>query len=395
MKRLLIIDGFRGFFLIFMAVAHYDGLTQSILGKLNHHSLGWVEDAQGFVFISGLAAGLVYGGKFLRNPTLAAAFRLILARVRTIYSHQVALVVILLSAALLLGSMAPPDMEFYQDFPVSFTLSSLLLVSSSSNMGILPMYIFFLLATPFAFMALYRGQVVPYATVIVLLWLAAQTSLPGIVMYQMQLVLNDAGVPARFGLYFSLFAWQALFFSGLYVGFRMAQGKLDLGFLHQPQFRTTFFIALGAMASLAAYDLVVQRQLLGEEPIWRFVRRTDRSILSFVYVINFALDLFVIVWLVQVGGTDPAAWVRRLSEGVRWLFTRPFLTVLGQHSLHVFTFHILVYYVLATLMPLVELSSVGRAAVLVASVSSLYLAAFGHQWLQNREAERAVTADVR
>jgi hypothetical protein len=80
---------------------------------------------------------------------------------------------------------------------------------------------------------------------------------------------------------------------------------------------------------------------------------------------------------------------------VRWLFTRPFLTVLGQHSLHVFTFHILVYYVLATLMPLVELSSVGRAAVLVASVSSLYLAAFGHQWLQNREAERTVTADVR
>jgi hypothetical protein len=46
-------------------------------------------------------------------------------------------------------------------------------------------------------------------------------------------------------------------------------------------------------------------------------------------------------------------------------------------------------------MPLVELSSVGRAAVLVASVSSLYLAAFGHQCLQNREAERAVTADVR
>ncbi|MEO1294186.1 MAG: OpgC domain-containing protein, partial [Pseudomonadota bacterium] len=52
--RLPIIDGFRGFFLLFMMVIHTNDEVNSIIGKLNHHYFGWVENAQGFTFISGL-----------------------------------------------------------------------------------------------------------------------------------------------------------------------------------------------------------------------------------------------------------------------------------------------------------------------------------------------------
>ncbi len=64
-----------------MAVVHYDGLTDTLLGKIHQQFFGWVEDAQRFVFISGLVVGLVYGRQYLRTPSVAAMFGPIMARV--------------------------------------------------------------------------------------------------------------------------------------------------------------------------------------------------------------------------------------------------------------------------------------------------------------------------
>ncbi len=388
MGRLTVIDGFRGFFLLFMAVVHFGGLTDSLLAKINHHSFGFVEDAQGFVFVSGLMVGLVYGRKFLRAPSVARIARPLFDRVRTIYSHQVALILILLAAALALGAAAPRDLQPYVEAPATFALSSLLLVSSSAHMGILPMYMFFLLATPFAFRALHQGMVVPFFTVMAVLWLVAQTGIAGFAMYRLQLGLVDMGVPARFGLYFNSLGWQVLFFTGLYFGFRMAEGRLDLGFLREPQYRATFFIVLGAVVLLGLYDRVVEAQLLGRDGTRIFIAGTHRSNLSFVYPLAFALDLFLVVWLLQAGPRDPLPWVRKAAAWLRWVFTRPFLVLLGQHSLHVFSFHILVYYLLAVLMVRIEPSPMVREAILVLAVASLYLVVWG----RTRQQERAGAA---
>lgn len=393
--RLAIIDGFRGFFLLFMGVVHFNDVTRSILGRINHHALGFVEDAQGFVFISGLMVGLVYGRKFLRSPTLAEGCGPILARVRTIYAHQAGLIVMLLVAALLLGARAAGDLEPYQAAPQTFTISSLLLVSTSTHMGILPMYIFFMLITPFAFWMLRRDLVAPYVAIMLLAWLAAQTSLAGYLMHQLQLMLIASEIPARFGIYFSLLGWQVLFFSGLFFGFRMAQGRLDLSFLRGAQYRVTFFIVLAAIAGLAVYDTIITWDLLGQSHSDNFQARSPRSVLAFVYPIAFALDLFAVVWLLQAGRFDPARWIRRTAAALEWVFTRRFLVVLGQHSLHVFSFHIIVYYLLATALKDVELTSPARAGVLIAASASLYLAAYGHAWLQGQAAPSRSAANAR
>jgi hypothetical protein len=390
--RYTILDGFRGFFLLFMAVIHFNGPIGSWLANLHHQHFGWVEDAQGFVFISGMVVGMVYGRKFLKSPSVRAIYRPILERMRTIYSHQLGLVLILLAAALALGANAPPDFGPYQQAPATFTLSSLLLLSSSSNMGILPMYILFLLVTPFAFAMLHRRRVAPFFAIMALAWLSAQSSLYGWAVYQGQLALNEHGIPARFGLYFNLFGWQVLFFTGLYAGFRIAEDKLDLDFLRQAQWRWVFFLALGAFFVLGCYDVLVQTQTLGAEYSNRIMSRNDRSLLGAIYPFAFAIDLFIVVWLLQVGEEDRARWIRSLAVWLRWLFTRPWLVFLGQHSLHVFSFHILVYYLLVTVMPFFTLSQTGKTAVLIVSVASLYLSAHGHRWLVQREKAGAAVA---
>lgn len=389
MSRLTVIDGFRGFFLLFMGVFHFNTVLDTVIGKVNHHNLGWVEDAQGFVFISGLVVGPVYGRKHLRAGSLRESFRPILARVRTIYLHQLGLVLILLAAALVLGPLASRQLMPYVEAPVAFTIASLGLTTASGNMGILPMYIVFLFFVPFAFRMLQRGWDIPFALVLALGWMLGQS---GLAEFLADGVQGALGLPFRFALGFNLFSWQVLFFGGLWFGFRMACNRLDLSFLAQDQYRVAFLISAGAIVALAALDRIVGWNLIGGAFSQGFTEHTDRGQLAWIYPIAFLIDLFAIVWLMRVGITDRSRWIRALGKGLTWLFTRRALVFLGQHSLHVFSFHILIYYLLAQVIPGHDLSEGARTLILLVSVAALYLAAAfhaAHQAWDLRARERA------
>ncbi|PZQ49252.1 MAG: hypothetical protein DI556_11920 [Rhodovulum sulfidophilum] len=384
MRRFEILDGFRGFFLIFMAVAHFNGLLGSWLGRIHHKNFGWVEDAQGFVFISGLVAGLVYGRRFLAHPRVRDNIGLVFARARLLYTHQAGLILAGLLAALALGAFAPIDLKPYLDAPVTFTLGSLMLVSSSANMGILPMYMVFILITPFALKLLHREMIAPYFALVLLAWLGAQTSLTGKGMYALENFFIAEGIPARFGLFFNMLGWQALFFTGLFVGFRVAQGRFSLAFLDQAQYRVTFFIAVVGMALLGIFDLVVELRLLGDDYTARMVARSPRTVLGVVYPIAFLVDLFIVVWLLRNGAEDRVALIRKVSAGMNWLFTRPAFVLLGRHSLGVFTFHIVVYYALASLLAVYTPSAAGRELLLAAGIGLMFLFALSSDWWRER-----------
>jgi hypothetical protein len=394
MSRLLTIDGFRGFFLLFMGVVHFNYVTHSILGKINHHRFGWVQDAQGFVFISGLVVGLVYGKKYLRAPTIRAISAPVLNRVRTIYTHQVCLILILLTVALLLGVAAPPEMQAYVREPFAFTLSSVLLATASPQMGILPMYIFYLLVTPFAFHALARGYALPFVLAVVLSWLFAQTGLVEFGLAAFADWLQRFGIDLQFKIGFEAFAWQIFFFCGFYFGFQMARDKLDLRWMEEEQARVAFLMSIAAIVALGVFFRLVQDGWVSAEYSELYKQRDDRGLLTFIYPIAYALDLFAVVWMLRVGVTDRSRWIRGASRGLAWLFSRRLLVVLGQHSLHVFSWHILVYYALAIVVPPLDLSAASRSIILVAAVASLWIAAFGHAWLQDREKTRARLASA-
>ena len=79
--RITSIDGFRGMCLISMALEHFKTVLNShYVGDYTHHSLGFVDGASGFVSLSGLIIGLVFGKQMLNSPARAAAIRRSAAR---------------------------------------------------------------------------------------------------------------------------------------------------------------------------------------------------------------------------------------------------------------------------------------------------------------------------
>lgn len=390
--RYPIIDGFRGFFLLFMMIIHVNDVVDTVIGKLNHHYLGWVEDAQGFVFISGLVVGLVYGGILLRK-SYGAMQNAIWRRISTIYTHQAGLIAIFAAAGLAaLVTQTPAGiLGSYQGDPVAFVAASLMLVSASSHMGILPMYLYFMVLTPFALWALARGYGLPVLMVSALAWIFAQTGGLDVVETGAEAALASTGNPVRLGIFFNIFGWQALFFGGLYAGFLLAQGKLDLGWLQTPGAKVAALIGIAGIAGFALLDRLVYWDLISPEFTETMLTRANRQDFSPVHLINFVLDLYVVVWLLVAGRDCGAAWLVRLSAGMHWLFTRPALVFLGQHSLHVFSFHILWVYVLAVVFDAGPPSELMGTGLIVLSVALLYLPAWAHaQWMMWEKRQRVM-----
>lgn len=67
--RIQLIDGLRGYFLIMM-MTHLN-MVQPWLSAFSHHRLGFVEDAQGLVFLSGFVIALVYGRCFRKLRSMS------------------------------------------------------------------------------------------------------------------------------------------------------------------------------------------------------------------------------------------------------------------------------------------------------------------------------------
>jgi hypothetical protein len=70
---------------------------------------------------------------------------------------------------------------------------------------------------------------------------------------------------------------------------------------------------------------------------------------------------------------------------MRAVFSSRPLVILGQHSLHVFSYHLLLFYALSVVVPMIEPSAGQRVAILFAAVGSLWLAAHGHARMVARD----------
>lgn len=378
--RLTVIDGFRGIFLVFMMVIHANDILKTTFGKLNHHYFGWVEDAQGFVFMSGLVVGLAYGGRYLRHG-YAVMHNAIWARISTIYSHQLFLILLFLAIMLLyiaLGKTPPTVLSSYEREPMLFTTLSALLITGSAHMGILPMYIFFMMVTPFAMRLLNVQRYMIYAALSVGAWAVAQTRVTDALVTALEQALAATGHHVGLGIFFNVFGWQSLFFSGLLIGFLMASGRLNADFLRREEMRAFFFLCVGLFFFFGIYDRVVFDDWFGRTFSEMIKAETDRGNFSTIYVITFLVDLVIVVWLLGPGLDDRNAIVRSAARILRRTVTLPQLVFLGQHSLHVFSAHILMAYLLFFVFedgPPGQ--SLGTLLILLC-VCGLYLAAWLH-----------------
>lgn len=384
--RLTVIDGFRGIFLAFMMIVHANDILDTVIGKLNHHYFGWVEDAQGFVFMSGLVVGLVYGGRHLHHGYHIMR-KAIWARIRTIYSHQIFLIFLFLVAALIfaqLGHNPPNVLRPYESEPVLFPILSILLVAGSMHMGILPMYIFFMMVTPFSLRLLDQRRYMIYAAIIVACWALAQTQLTDQLVSAVEHILAKSGHRIGMGIFFNIFGWQVLFFGGLLIGFLMAAKRLKTDFLAGEEMRIVFYICIGLFFFFGVYDRIVFDDWFGAAFSETIKAETDRGNFTTIYPITFIVDLIIVVWLLGPGQSDRNSLIRGIAQALyRIVILRPFV-FLGQHSLHVFSAHIVIVYVLAAIYQNGPPGEIIGTLIILLCLGLLYVTA----WLHAKSVER-------
>lgn len=217
MKRYWEIDALRGLMLVLMTVTHLPTRLTDPLGQ----PFGFVSAAEGFVLLSAFVAGLVYS-RISRNQGVEAMRKAFWRRALKVYLSQAATLLFVFTVITAVGLHIDQPavknlLSFYLANPHEGFIYSLLLIYEPALLDILPMYIFFMLLSPwvlaFALRHGWVGVMVASAT----LWALAQF---GLSEWLYGLAVRHLGLPVPFHEMgaFNAFAWQFLWFSGLWIG---------------------------------------------------------------------------------------------------------------------------------------------------------------------------------
>jgi hypothetical protein len=341
MGRLTILDGLRGYFLVFMFLNHLTFTGGYLLVKINHDELGFVEGVQGFVFLSGLLAGLVHGQRALRRGFGAAASAM-WNRAAEIYAYALACVLIVL----LLQPLLPGSQLYWHpwlgDLSLSrtrYVASSALLLYQPDFLDILPQYIVYLLVAPPLLWLCLRGRWAWIAAGCIVLWLAVQLGahLPAAAAL-------DRILPLR--AYFNVLAWQLVFMIGLMIGAAMAQGRIDWDRLFRRDRPELALVAAALLLFFAVWRIWSNHFTLPEPIAARFHILANRGEFGIVYLLNFAAAAYALTWVIRVGPQTASASLRMLARLLTGLFNLSFLRLIGRHSLQVYAWHAIMIYLL-------------------------------------------------
>ncbi len=298
------LDFFRGLALVMIFINHVPG---NPLEALTNRNFGFSDAAEGFVFMSGMAAGLAYSMTFVNLPLWRAVAKC-WGRAWTLYS--VHLVISMISLAIMMGAAYWFDAEKmwvsnnvgpWIAAPVQATIGIATLGHQFGYLNILPMYAALLLMTPVMILIAHRSVWLMLALSFLLWIITGETR------------LNVPAFPNQGGWFFNPFAWQFLFAIGLAAGMCMKSGQ-----------RLVPNVAWAKWGSLAILIFVLAWMKFG------VVQDFGRSGLSFLrdhgfpfYITNFdktflaAPRLLHILALAYFLSTQ--TWIIRLSAS-RWVW---------------------------------------------------------------------------
>jgi hypothetical protein len=217
------LDALRGLFLVWMTLTHLPTRFSDFVNQ----PIGFVSSAEGFVFISALLVGRLYIHEFVEDPgnvrsklwkrafkiygyhlaMLAFAFTIVAAF--AVHTHKTAIINLL---------------DFYLAHPVTAIAGSVLLLYCPPLLDILPMYVTFLFLTPPLLSLSVRfgwRKILPASG---MLWLLAQFGLRDL-MHNWIVHVTHLKIPLQETGAFNLFAWQAVWAVGLWIGVRTATAR--------------------------------------------------------------------------------------------------------------------------------------------------------------------------
>ena len=322
---------------------------------------GFTSAAEGFIFLSACLAGLVYG-KIYNNKGWEPMSTKVWRRARLVYIVHLSLLLAVVLTAWTYFHQVVPLANHFHDFlvhPLSGLFLLPLLLHQPPLFDILPMYVLFLLVTPFAFATARRrgwNMVLIFSAAV---WLAGQ--------FQAAYLPTDTTrlLPLRGGS-FNVLAWQFLWMAGLALGESSTRRELI------PQ---KFRLAFGTLAAV-----LVIAGLSGRHGIiagWQI--NPDVSMTNFWFnkwtlgplrMLNFA------AWVVLL-----MAWNPRPPN-----WTLAPTALLGRHSLAVFAFHLPMVITATAVIQMLALPDSEQTILVLGIIGSLFVWA---KWLDHNAKHRA------
>lgn len=351
LRRIAELDFLRGLMLLVMMSDHliYFPLIslQPYTYNFTFQTFGFVSAAEGFVLLSGMIFGLVYGRKQIADGTGRFA-NLAVRRMGTIYIHYIGayFIIALLFSWPLFAEAWPMNwesQEMIKEDPWGMFARAAVFAHLTGLLDILPMYFIFIALSIPAMMLLSAGKWKWLLAISIALWLFGQT--------RPQLHIEE-----QTGLHLAWFefsAWQMVFAAGLALGYWRAVNPN----FRPPITKTYIIIALAVAVPLFIYRH--QFTLWQDEiPHGEWFDARNFGVVRIVNTIALAYLIYVL-----------AVW------RPHWFHLR-FLTDIGGAALRVFSYHVVVCY---ALMPfrdeLTEAPLAFRLFLWVALIASLYLPA--------------------
>lgn len=374
----------RGYFLVFMLINHLVFAGGYWLVEINHRQFAFVEDAQGFVFLSGLLIGLVYARKMLKSGYAEGCWK-IYARAFELYRYAMGLIIIVLLVRMVLPGGYQAWWNWLGDTSLGDPkrlVAVATFVFQPTFMDILPQYAVYMLFAPPLIWFCLQGKWAQVLLGSFLVWMAAQLGLHRLVTVPLNHILHgtdDQGVRVSF----NMMGWQIVFFSALVIGALSAQGKIDWSRFFSPERTTMVKTASVLCIFFLPLRIATAWGILPDYVIQEFTTMEIRADFGPVYLINFAAVAYGLSWLIMAGPRHHNALVRAVAEAVVWVLTLGFLQRLGRHSLHVYIWHVAIVYAVYYLdQRTPEFSQLTKTAIAVGAIALLPLPAI---W---RERER-------
>jgi hypothetical protein len=337
-KRDLRLDFMRGLIMVYVLVVHIE--CYSLFSLFAWERLGIISSAEGFVFLSGLVAGLVYGKRAV-SEGMRAVVRKLWKRSFQLYRVNV---FVILNIALF--SLIPivnvfevthwwvpghPEQSFAL-YPSAATpwwdiiLQAAMLKIGPHQFQIIGLYVVLLAVAPAAIYALTRGYT---RQLLVLSWF----------LYGLNAFLLLRLTSSRFELGFPLLTWQLLFYNGMAIGYHRER---VLGYLVDPKNQWIFILAVSLSIGFILLGYNNPGSMFWPWRTWSFISGDayanmyvtwfNKTTLGLGRLANNAA-LFVTVYVLL------SRYWYLFNRAVGWL-----VIPLGQSSLYVFTLH--VYFIL-------------------------------------------------
>jgi hypothetical protein len=350
--RRLELDAVRGVMLVWIALTHLPTVASSWVNQ----PFGFVGAAEGFIFLSALFTGRIYF-RIAERDGYPAMGRKLWARTLRLYGYHALLLAFAFLVAVPIASHGDrPGLHNLLDFyfmagAKQAVTEAALLIYRPPLLDILPMYIIFLMFTAITIPPARRIGWKPILWTSFFFWLLAQFGFRSIEhTFMMRYIptripLNEMGS-------FDLWAWQFLWFVGVWLGVRWAQDSLPV--------ETWARWAAAPSAVIAVACFILRRKLAHGLVLGSTEFLFDKWHLGPIRVLDFVA---VAALLILSQPFTKAAAIRPL-------------VLLGQSSLQVFCVHLLFCFAGLTLMGNASMLNGWRQfALLTATLTAMLITA--------------------